>query len=63
MVAGRGGGQDGEARELGELDAVDARGGGAAVDEDGGLFGGGVGGEGELEGLVEALALFAWMAR
>jgi hypothetical protein len=42
--------------ELGELDGERTGCGGAAVDEEGnGLFAGG-GGEGELEGLVEALS-------
>lgn len=59
----RRGRDDGEARQLGELDAEEARRGAAAPEEEG-FRGGGRrrrGRRGELEGLVEALALF-WLS-
>lgn len=49
-----------EAGELGELDGQGAGGGRAAVDEDGEFAGAGLGGEGEFEGLVEALSDAVW---
>lgn len=62
-VAGGAGRDDLEAGELGELDGEGAGGGGATVDEDGEFGGAGVGGERELEGLVEALSDAAWWVR
>lgn len=53
VEVGRGGGRDdGQAGELGVLDAPDASGGAAAVDEDGDLFFA-LAGEREAEAVVE----------
>lgn len=50
--------EDLQPRGFGELDGEDARGGAAAVDQDRDGRGQGAGGEGQLEGLIETLALF-----